>query len=214
MRVDIWATRTHFSGPTDWLSDADQERVVAYKHEGARQQFLTGRALLRDALASRDLSYADVDLSDEKPRHPDIHFNLSHVDGLVAVALSPQNVGLDVETTKRGTDIQLVGKRQYTPAELAWMAKQGDPRRAFFKLWTLKEAYLKWTGEGLRRDSKSFEFDLEALRFRPPTDRVGPTRFWRVSVDEFEVAVATAEAFDLAFWLDAQPVLLEGQSLH
>ena len=213
MRVDIWATRAYFTGDLDWLTPADQARAQAYKHDGARAQFLTGRALLRDVLEPRGLDYTSVDLSGEKPTHPDTFFNLSHVDGFVAVALASEDVGLDVETTLRGTDIDLVGKRQYTPAELAWIAASDDPRRAFFQLWTLKEAYLKLTGEGLRRDTKTFAFDLKQSRFEPPTDRPKNIHFWRASVDVFELAVAAAIPFELSFWLDGEPVFLEGQAL-
>lgn len=124
-------------------------------------------------------------------------FNLSHVEGLVAVALGPQELGLDVETTLRTTDIENVGKRQYTASELAWMRAQADPRRAFFKLWTLKEAYLKLTGEGFRRPTQSFWFEDDLARFCAPLDRPHPTFFWQQSEGEFELAVAMDVSFSV-----------------
>lgn len=204
--VEVWGTRDLYQGPVDWLLPADRARYERFRHAGAAGQFLTGRALLRVALEARGLDYADVDLSAEKPRHPGVFFNLSHVEGLVAVALSEQELGLDVETTRRNTDIHNVGKRQYTASELAWMRAQVDPHRAFFKLWTLKEAYLKLTGEGFRRPTQSFWFEDDLARFFAPVDRPQPTWFWQQSEGDFEVAVAMDTPFAVAVkWAELSP---------
>jgi len=119
-------------------------------------------------LSSRGLSYDDVDFSTEKPTHPAIHFNISHVSSLVAVALGGHELGLDVETTERRTDIDLLMPRQFTSEEIQWVLRQTDRRRAFFRVWTLKEAYIKLLGTGFRTSTKSFEFNLESGEFFAP----------------------------------------------
>jgi 4'-phosphopantetheinyl transferase len=50
--------------------------------------------------------------------------------------------------------------RCFTPAEHAWINEASTQRDGFFRAWTLKEAYLKATGLGIRVELK----DLEILR--------------------------------------------------
>ncbi len=67
-------------------------------------------------------------------------FSLTHTDGLIAVAVGTQRVGLDAERRRpRKTDALL---SRLTPAE-----REED----FFELWTVKEAYVKYLGGTLAR---------------------------------------------------------------
>lgn len=173
-----------------WLQACDKARLNQIKHESAAAQFATGRRLLRQALQSRDLSYNDVDFSTEKPTHPAIHFNISHVSSLVAVAIGENELGLDVETTVRRTDIDLLMPRQFTPAEIQWVLGQSDRRRAFFRVWTLKEAFIKLLGTGFRTSTKSFEFNLESGEFFAPLNTES-SGFYYADLAECCLAVAT-----------------------
>ncbi len=173
-----------------WLQARDQTRLNQIKHESAAAQFATGRRLLRQALQSRELSYDDVDFSTEKPTHPAIHFNISHVSSLVAVAMSDHELGLDVETTIRRTDIDLLMPRQFTANEIQWVLGQPDRRRAFFRIWTLKEAFIKLLGTGFRTSTKSFEFNLESGEFFAPLNTES-SAFYYTDHEECCLAVAT-----------------------
>lgn len=78
-------------------------------------------------------------------------FNLSRAPGIVAVAVAEGvEVGLDAEDTTREGDFAGVAERWFAPSERAM---------AFWDAWTLKEAYLKARGTGLRIPLDSFRFD-------------------------------------------------------
>lgn len=81
----------------------------------------------------------------------DVFFNLSHSGKWVLCAVSDKEVGLDAQalTPYRPS----VASRCFTAAEQAWI--DGDDRR-FTQLWTMKEAYLKFTGFGLVLPMSSF----------------------------------------------------------
>jgi 4'-phosphopantetheinyl transferase len=190
-------------GDIDWLQPSDRERLSRLKHQGAAAQFYTGRTLLRQALNARGLNYADVDFSSEKPTHPAIHFNISHVLTLVAVALGENELGLDVETTDRNTNINLLMPRHFTAAETEWVERQSDLKRAFFRIWTLKEAFLKLMGTGLRTPTRSFEFDLDSGEFSPPTD-IESSRFHYADFEECCLAITVREESRLALRHEAQ----------
>jgi 4'-phosphopantetheinyl transferase len=95
----------------------------------------------------------------------DLAFNVSHTDGLVACGLgSTESLGVDVESTERNTDADLIAERYFSREEVAELAAYAGLERhtRFIELWTLKEAFLKATGKGLR--------GISQLQFRPSDD--------------------------------------------
>jgi phosphopantetheinyl transferase len=89
-----------------------------------------------------------------------IAFNLSHTDGLAAVAVSvgPRDVGIDVEALARGADILDTVLRAFAPAEVAALRALPAPEHEHraVELWTVKEAYLKGLGTGIARHLDRF----------------------------------------------------------
>ena len=91
---------------------------------------------------------------------PALQFNLSHTRGFVACAISIANaVGIDVEAVSRNPDIE-VADRFFSPREVAILRAMPPERQpeTFLRFWTLKEALIKATGEGLSRALDSFSF--------------------------------------------------------
>ena len=78
---------------------------------------------------------------------PHIHSNLSHCREAVACVVSDRPVGIDVESVREYRE-SLVS---YTmnDAERADISRHPRPEIAFTRLWTMKEAVLKRTGEGI-----------------------------------------------------------------
>ncbi len=76
------------------------------------------------------------------------HFSISHSKGHVFCALSRQPVGIDAEEQDRQINLALAEKI-LSPAEYARYAEEPDKRQALLRLWVLKEAAAKATGEGL-----------------------------------------------------------------
>ena len=82
-------------------------------------------------------------------------FSLTDTDGLVAVAVGAQTVGLDAERRKpRKLDAIL---SRLTPAERA---------DDFFELWTAKEAYVKYLGGTLAGILPHLEYKKGVLYFK------------------------------------------------
>ncbi|NLA74804.1 MAG: 4'-phosphopantetheinyl transferase superfamily protein [Deltaproteobacteria bacterium] len=79
-------------------------------------------------------------------------FNLSHSNqyALCAVTLN-RSIGIDIEYMRPASDILSIAKHYFAPDEYSTMLSLSPDKRkqAFYTLWTLKEAYLKATGEGL-----------------------------------------------------------------
>jgi 4'-phosphopantetheinyl transferase len=90
------------------------------------------------------------------PDRPDWQFSLTHAGTWAVCGVDSQPLGVDAETVRR--DGSKIAARCFAPDERAYLASLPEPQReqAFARLWTRKESYLKYTGEGLRRRLSSF----------------------------------------------------------
>ncbi|MGI6168578.1 MAG: 4'-phosphopantetheinyl transferase family protein [Christensenellales bacterium] len=82
-------------------------------------------------------------------------FNLSHSGDVVICALHETCVGADVEKVRPIEDS--LAQRVMSGQEYTMFLAAQDQADFFFRVWTMKEAYIKYVGEGLRKDMKSFE---------------------------------------------------------
>ena len=87
-----------------------------------------------------------------------LHFSVSHTKNHVFCALSDRPVGLDAEEMNRNIDLRLAEKILSEPEKKRFEAAQ-DKRAALLRLWVLKEAAAKLTGEGLRGYPNHTDFD-------------------------------------------------------
>lgn len=100
----------------------------------------------------------------EKPRlisPKGVCFNLSHSGEWTVIAISDNEVGVDVQQVKP-VDMRLA-KRFFTEDEWRQTESAGDgATELFYRLWTVKEAYLKALGTGLNRPLNTFSVKLTA----------------------------------------------------
>lgn len=140
--------------------------LPAWRREQAlRFKFLLGQVLCTKAfLLLQDGLRNDFGISGEltfdylehqKPvlrECPNIHFNLSHCKNGVLCVIDDKNpVGCDIEVVDRKVGEALM-LRCCSEAELQQIKRATDPVAEFIKLWTIKEAVLKFTGRGLVDD--------------------------------------------------------------
>lgn len=81
------------------------------------------------------------------PDYPHLHFSVSHSGGLSLCALGEGPIGADLERVRPrspGLPRYALSNREY-----AWFRDRGSRWEDFYALWTLKEARVKCTGEGI-----------------------------------------------------------------
>ena len=112
------------------------------KNEHGKPALVSARAILPEA---REAAAGEGKAAGDSGQM--VHFNLSHSDGYVTVAVADCPVGIDIETK---TDPELkISARFYSEEEQAAVRGAADPQKEFRRIWTRKEAYVKCTGTGL-----------------------------------------------------------------
>lgn len=147
------------------LTDEEKVRAGRFKFERDAVHWSACRAGLRKILGPElGVSPAEVPLEisgNGKPRlpvpHGQLHFNLSHCEGLALVALSTGGpVGIDLEPWDRAITLLECESSFCHPSEIEALPAGEKPRaRQLLRIWTAKEAILKALGTGLTHPPES-----------------------------------------------------------
>lgn len=169
------------------LDDAERARADRFVQDQHRRRYTLAHAHLRRLLGSRlGLDPATVAFVTGDAGKPDVapalnphglRFNLTHSHDLALVAMAPgRAVGVDVEYIRPMDDIARLAADHFSPSEAAALADvpEAERQRAFFSVWTRKEAFVKALGAGLGYPLASFYVSVAAD---------APARLLRVGTD-------------------------------
>ena len=88
---------------------------------------------------------------------PPLHFNLSHSGDYAMCVIGDNPAGCDVERVRK-IDLK-IADRFFAPSEIELIKTQPTSEaqiNTFFRLWTLKESYIKAEGQGLSMGLNTF----------------------------------------------------------
>lgn len=140
--------------------------IISIKDIHKNEQHSHAWGLLRQCLKRQGISFSEEDVSRGeygKPyltEHPEISFNISHAEGIAACIVSESECGIDCEPVRQYRPN--VMRRTFSESEIALVENAAAEERdlMFFRLWTLKESYIKAIGKGLSFPMKEAEFHL------------------------------------------------------
>ncbi len=79
-----------------------------------------------------------------------LYVGVTHTDDVIIVAVSRENFGIDCENAGRiMKNPDKIMNRFFTENERQYILSQKDKNSAFLHIWVKKEAYVKYTGEGI-----------------------------------------------------------------
>jgi len=151
-----------------------QELEVYYKYKIGyrRREYLVGRYLLKTLFGyylntkPKDIAVLIDDYGKPYVPEQDIEFNLSHSLEMVVCAVNVgRKIGVDIE--KITNNIFELVERFFSPNEAYYIFMQDDKDKNYeaYRLWTMKEAYLKALGKGLFLPLNSFDLFAETDMF-------------------------------------------------
>lgn len=139
---------------------------------------------------------------------PEIYFNLSHSGEFVVCAVSHKPIGVDIEGNRK---VSLkTAKRFFTAAEYKWVCGNENSnkdeqleatlsqQKRFFRIWTMKEAYSKFTGIGIANGISQAEFIPDEEGKLKPRSIHNEQNFsgintWEYECDGYHIAVIGSE---------------------
>ena len=147
------------------LSVEEIGRADRFRFERDRTRFVAARAQLRIILGSylstgpQTITFSYGPRGKPHVAEP-VGFNLSHSEELAVIAVAlERNVGVDIEAVRAIRDMERIAGRFFSVRENASLlsSPQNERTEAFFRCWTLKEAYVKATGDGLAQPTHAFD---------------------------------------------------------
>jgi len=150
------------------LSSERQRKIKNITNTQNRKLAISAGLLLNYGLAKQNIVSKDLIItynSHGKPYFRDnpIHFNLSHSGQYVLCAISDIEVGADIQ--KMTTHYNLnIAKRFFHLDEYNYLANLPHDKQhgMFFRLWALKESYVKNLGTGLANTLNSFSIKTDS----------------------------------------------------
>ncbi len=150
-------------------SDERKKRATRYKHLENAKRCILGDILLRYSLFQTfdDLVEPIIECGIHgKPYIKNVEgffFNISHSGKWIVIAFGTSEVGVDIEQIRWTGSLEGVVNRFYTEEEKNYIFSATDEKEKairFTKVWSLKESYIKFLGEGLSRGLSSFSIDV------------------------------------------------------
>ena len=151
------------------VEEGRRKKLQRMKDLGSRNRTLAAGCLLHDALCERlglpmqtegafEIGYE----KEGKPyliKEPEVCFNLSHSGEYVSCAVADTTVGVDIQ--KKVPAKSKIAERFFTDADNRKLSVCGEAEREelFFRMWSIRESFLKFTGKGLGQGMDSFEID-------------------------------------------------------
>ncbi|MCM1498351.1 MAG: 4'-phosphopantetheinyl transferase superfamily protein [Clostridium sp.] len=202
------------------LPEERQKRIRKMKNRDAARKALYAGAFLQTVLGGElevpasvisykygeqgkpllDMERMETELGGKRPeeRFRPLHFNLSHSGEYAVLAVSDQTVGIDIEhRTKNALGI---AKRFFCPQEherISAADSAKEQERLFLEYWTMKEAYVKYSGEGMQIPFSSFFIRQEEEN---GISRVQGEEIWFATfflVEDYCVSICSGERNEL-----------------
>ena len=159
------------------LDVSRRAKADRFRFEKDKRLSVAAGALLQYALQMENVREPSFDVtSNGKPYlvgEESLHFNLSHSEGMVMCAIAEKEVGCDVEKkavlNRRLAEYVMT---EYELDQIYGLERDMKQQEMFFRLWTLKESYMKATGFGIGLEPKSFGMITrkDRIKVTPPVD--------------------------------------------
>ena len=99
------------------------------------------------------------------------HISAAHTSDTVLIAFSGENIGIDIESEDRNpSGAEAIAQKRFSKAEQNYITDfgKGFSNKRFIEIWVKKEAYLKFTGEGLSGLKNADIFSLKGKFYEVP----------------------------------------------
>lgn len=144
------------------ISQRRQNKILQLKLNNAKIVSLFTELFLRREISQQlNIPYSKICFGYSNYGKPflindvNYHFSVSHSEDRIAFISSNCPIGIDVEQILNCN--MLIARRCFAPNEYKFIVESKEPNKAFYKIWTSKEAYVKMLGLGLYKSLRTFD---------------------------------------------------------
>ena len=179
--IHLWLANLNISSQEierlkNTLSVDEIARADRFKFEEHRRRFIAARGYLREIIGGYlpqycrgkrhfSLTFKYSDRGKPKLPNTNLQFNVSHSQNIALYGITKNNlIGIDVEYLRSNVECDKIAKRFFNEREYRIINSLSKEKQTqtFFQFWTIKEAYLKATGEGLGGGLETVEIDFNS----------------------------------------------------
>jgi len=182
-KIDVWllpiSNWSHEDLPTGvingLLTKSELARFERFRPISKKAEFIASRLLLRHLLRTyTDCDTAQTEAIPDEMGRPfwfentslvDIFFSLSHTKEMICCGISKhREIGCDIESLQPRKYEKNLTKRVFSNREQQFYNNLPEQKRSefFYRSWTLKEAFIKAVGQGLRVPLTSLSYTYAA----------------------------------------------------
>lgn len=174
-----------------------QEKISLYRFWNDKYLSLGAGVLLSYGLKERGLLRTETPVvhnENGKPYLKDggIFFNMSHSGKYAVCAFSDEEIGVDIEEL---SDVpEELMRAVCTDAEYRYLLAAGEKQKEdFFRLWTVKESFMKYIGTGLATDPARLEVAFGRRMQMTQGVSAGSCFFKEYEVEGYSLTVCSRE---------------------
>lgn len=151
------------------VSSYRKRKVDKLMFEKDKWLSLGAEYLLMKGLNELNIDYSKIEIGFVENNKPilkncpqNLYFNLSHSEEMVMCVISDCEVGCDIQKVTEKNNFLEIAERFFHPEEIKLIksAKKEEAIELFYRIWVLKESYIKATGKGLQTPLKNFRICL------------------------------------------------------
>lgn len=192
------------------LSPYRQQKIAILRHERDKNRSLAAGLLLDHALAAFGLQERSVEYEIGewgKPAlkyHPEICFSLSHSGAYAICTIGDKPVGNDIERIREGR--LKVADRFFAKEELSWLyetEREEERMQRMFRLWTMKESFVKAIGRGMSLSLQDFVIHMDGESGRARVRHSVDAKYYHLreyrEIAGYCTAVCVQDSADIAY---------------
>lgn len=131
---------------------------------------LAAEYLLMKGLEELNIDYSQIEIGFVENNKPilknctqELYFNLSHSGDMAMCVIADSEIGCDIQKMSDKEEYKKIAQRFFHPEEIQMIenTKEAEKRELFYRIWALKESFIKATGKGFRTPLKDFRVSLK-----------------------------------------------------
>lgn len=165
--IPLVQTNENIAEFSDYLDETERKKADGFRFEFLRKNYLVSHYAMREILSfylnvlPKNIRFSVNSFGKPFVKTTDetVYFNLSHSGKWCVLGICKSGeIGIDIEEIRLDFDEEEISKRFFSSFECELLDSVEDAfrQKAFFKIWTKKEAFVKAIGKGLTIPLQNF----------------------------------------------------------